>query len=374
MKKSYYISAAVFVIAVLLCAVPGVINIAGHWRDIIADRDTRSAISSAIESDKVREAAVTINGGFAAAVFQPWVKDSEPRYNVLKLDNGYLTFDSALIGEDEEKTVALASGIADYLADSEVPVVYTMIPEKLLAPVDFYPYGLVNYYKVRESTRLAHLESSGLEVIDLCRALADSEQDWYSAFFKTDHHWLPQTGLWAAGVIAEEISGRLGFEYDETQFNADSYTYETLENWFLGSQGKRVGVLFAGADDFTVIHPDFETDMESYTHWSYGWEYRGGTLEDCLYWYSKISEKDYFNTNPYALYSGSDPGIQIIRNLNAQNEIKLLVIRQSFACVVTPFLSLAVRELRAVDLRYANIDITEYIEEYQPDLVLFLMT
>jgi hypothetical protein len=104
------------------------------------------------------------------------------------------------------------------------------------------------------------------------------------------------------------------------------------------------------------------------------WEYRSGTLEEAMYWNEYIENRDYFNKEPYGMYSRGDNPIQIIHNNNAPNNKRILVVKHSFADVTMPFLALACEEINVVDLRHAGrpLNLYEYIGEYNPDLVMFL--
>ncbi|MDR1642664.1 MAG: hypothetical protein LBT59_23490 [Clostridiales bacterium] len=84
--------------------------------------------------------------------------------------------------------------------------------------------------------------------------------------------------------LTEKLSVDYGFEYDRALLDPANYTYEVFSDWFLGSQGKRVGPLFTGVDNFTIIHPSFETSLVSDTLYVSGeWEHKSGTLEEALY-------------------------------------------------------------------------------------------
>ena len=63
-----------------------------------------------------------------------------------------------------------------------------------------------------------------------------------------------------------------------------------------------------------------------------------------------------------------------IQNRNVKNGTKVLVIKDSFAMPIAGFLSLNVSELRMLDIRKENRpqSIKKYVEEYQPDVVLFV--
>ena len=63
-------------------------------------------------------------------------------------------------------------------------------------------------------------------------------------------------------------------------------------------------------------------------------------------------------------------------NMNPSGK-KILMIRDSFACVVAPFLALQSSELHVCDLRNLElpgerINVKDYIEQMKPDYVLVL--
>lgn len=62
---------------------------------------------------------------------------------------------------------------------------------------------------------------------------------------------------------------RYGFSFDPALTDESRYEKTVYERFFLGSQGKRVGTLYGGVDDFTVYTPKFDTDL-TYTCPFYG--------------------------------------------------------------------------------------------------------
>ena len=93
---------------------------------------------------------------------------------------------------------------------------------------------------------------------------------------------------------------------------------------------------------------------------------------------NNVNRKEYYRLNPYAAYSGGDFRLQIMKNNLNPSGKKILIIRDSFACAVAPFLSLHSSELHIVDIRNREgyvgnkIDVYEYIEEIKPDYVIVL--
>lgn len=196
-------------------------------------------------------------------------------------------------------------------------------------------------------------------------------------FFKTDHHWTPKAGFLVHSGICEKLQELYGFEYNAQYTDLGNYIIETYENWFLGGYGKKCGAYFAGnrVDDFDLITPKFETNFTEEIPTINST--RSGSFEDTML-HKRHLAKGYYEYNAYAAYSGGDFRLQKITNNNLEDGKKIVVIRNSFACVVTPFLALHAKELHVIDLRSGSypvgeiIDIEAYIREIQPDYVIYL--
>jgi hypothetical protein len=140
-----------------------------------------------------------------------------------------------------------------------------------------------------------------------------------------------------------------------------------------------VGTYFTeeGADDFELITPKFETDLIEEQPFKNS--IRTGSFEETVLYMDNL-EKDYYGKNSYVTYSGGDYRLQIIKNNKNLEGKKILLIRDSFGCVVSPFLSLQTSELHVCDVRNfesfvgEKVNMEEYIQQIQPDYVLVLYT
>ncbi|MDR1640142.1 MAG: hypothetical protein LBT59_10640 [Clostridiales bacterium] len=314
---------------------------------------------------------ITLNGGFQSAIGNRLALDSVLGEDVIKLPNGYLARLQNPKPGVYESNLKQIGELNSFLIEKQIPLIYTHAPYK----VEYSDIPLPNKYKIAIEDLNKGLVQAGVKVVDVKSEMDRDGRDFFSYYFKTDHHWTGESGLWYAGMITEKLSADYGFKYDRALLDPANYTYEVLSDWFLGSQGKRVGPLFTGVDDFTIIHPSFETSLASDTLYDSGeWEHKSGTLEEALYWSERVKKKDYFSGTPYAMYAGGDNPIQLIRNNNAPNSMRVMLIKHSYADVAIPFLSLAFSDLCVLDLRHTGRpdNLYDYIDEYGPDLVLFL--
>ncbi|MDR1640657.1 MAG: hypothetical protein LBT59_13255 [Clostridiales bacterium] len=317
---------------------------------------------------------ITINGGFQRVVGRNATFENTLGQELIRLDNGWLV--KLQVPSDATRAIYRMRyediiKLDEQLSPKGIPLVFGMVPYKVEAadlPVE-------NMAQDNFSLLSGPLMESGVDVIDIKSEFAKSGRDLITSYFKTDHHWTPEAGLWFAGVLAEKFEKSYGFSYDKSLLDPGNYTYEILPSWFLGSQGRRIGPLFTDVDDFSIIHPNFETSVESVTLSTRNiWERKEGTFEEAFYWPKLAEKKGYFDGNVWGMYARGDNPLQFLRNNNAPNDKKIVVIKHSFACVVTPFLSLACKELCVIDLRAAGRpeNLYKYMEDYDPDLVLIL--
>ena len=215
------------------------------------------------------------------------------------------------------------------------------------------------------------LEHTGTDYVDL-RPLFENNGIYANWFFRTDHHWKPEAAFFAWRELAGVLEERYGFYTDPALTNLANWETRVLEGFFLGSQGKRVGSLYAGVDDFTIYTPRFDTDL-TYSCPSYGFT-RTGPFNQSVCFPERVAEQNWFNGNPYTYYAGGDYPMATIVNHNNQDGPRVLLLRDSFACALTPFLALSCSELITVDLRYYEGDVTELIRAEEPELVLTLYT
>ena len=240
------------------------------------------------------------------------------------------------------------------------------------APANIANYDRIYYKKIREE-----LTARDIATLDFLEAFSTQGIEGKELFFRTDHHWKPAIGLAACQAICSELRDRYGFDVQEDLICIENYDVNTYKDWFLGSYGKKAGRLFTweGAEDFDVIAPRFRTDFTETV--SGREEARTGSFSDTMIYQEKL-EKNPYHINNYAAYSGGDFHLQVIQNNLQPERAKILVIRDSFACVVTPFLALQAGELHVVDARNEEfvtgeaVNLETYIKETKPDYVLVL--
>ena len=314
---------------------------------------------------------IELYGGVQALSDRTVVEDVDPQYSVVKLTDGTITFINAepkdVTGNDRA-VVRLAQA----LEEREVPLLYVQAPQKLQENDDRLPTGVTDYGNDYADQILGVLAENNVATLDLRETLADTGRDWSSFFFRTDHHWTPEAAFTAHQTLAQVLESDYGFTIPEENTDTAAFTRTNLSDFFLGSQGKRVGSLYAGVDDIEIWKPNFDTDF-TYSIPIYDME-RTGPFEESLLFPERIEEKDFFNGNPYTLYAGGDYPMARIYNELSPDRPRIMLLRDSYACVLTPFLALDCGELITIDLRYFHDDLLTYVDWLEPDLVIVMYT
>ena len=306
---------------------------------------------------------VNLNGLFARLTGRRTLND------VVRLNNGMLGW--AMQDVDMTAMANGITGLSEYLNELNIPLLYVQIPFKEALDGQTYPVGITSYANKNADNLLFQLSAGGVESLDLRPLLAQTPEMLEQYFAKTDHHW-NNDGSFAA---FQEILGCLHELFPEgnidlTYAQADQWERHAINDWFLGSLGKRVGIFFGGTDPLIWYTPKFETEM-SCTIPKYEWFVRGDFSEAnirTLY----IEEKDYFKYNAYCVYIGGDYPLVQHRNLNAPSPLKVLMIRDSFTTPLQTYLSTAFQEVDTIDPRYFfTCSVAEYVEWTRPDVVIF---
>ena len=335
-------------------------------RDFLSTAD--AAANSALDKGHL---FIQLYGGVQALSDRTVLEDVDPQYSVVKLTDGTLTFINA---EPQDVTGHGRSVVrlSRALAGREIPLLYVQAPQKLQEDDPRLPTGVADYGNDYADQLLGVLAENDVPTLDLRKTLAAAGRDWSSFFFRTDHHWTPEAAFIAHQAIAEVLERDYGFPIPAEHTDPAAFTRTCLSDWFLGSQGKRVGPLYAGVDDMEIWEPNFATDF-TYSIPIYDTE-RTGSFSEALLFPERVEEKDFFNGNPYTLYAGGDYPMARIYNLLAPERPRIMLLRDSYACVLTPFLALDCGELITVDLRYFHNDLLTYVDWLEPDLVIVMYT
>ena len=166
-------------------------------------------------------------------------------------------------------------------------------------------------------------------------------------YYKTDHHWTTYGAYLAYCSFIESIGMK--------PINLNYYNSNEI-NGFYGSYFSKAKPFNISSD--IIKYYDFE-DLEM--------NILGEVVYNSIYDFSKINSRD-----KYSMFIRGNNALTIINNKNLKNGKKILVIKDSFANSLVPFLTQNFEEVHIIDLRSFNIKISNYMEENDFDNILVL--
>lgn len=193
----------------------------------------------------------------------------------------------------------------------------------------------------------------GITTIDALSFMTEHKDDYL--FYRTDHHWTSLGAYYAYCSAAKA----LGY----SAYSLNDFNIETASSSFRGTLYSKTldnGVAPDSIDYYHLKNGEPEITMTAYT----------GTEElvyDSLYVRDYLEVKD-----KYSSFTGSNQPIITI-NTNVKNGKKLLIIKDSYAHSLVPFLANHYEQITMVDMRYINVDLNYFIDvdEYTQALFMF---
>lgn len=310
-----------------------------------------------------REGFININGLFTRLIGK---KSNNNKVDMLK--NGML-INSNIVYTDTSNLSKSINKFGEHLSNNGVEFLYVQLPMKVDKDNSLILTGNVNFANQNSDELLAGLNDN-IKYIDARDYITSTPEDVKQYFYRTDHHWNTYGAFKMYGVILDYLASEFPDKsFDLSYADISNWNSTVYNDWFLGSLGKRVGALYAGVDDLTVLTPKFETNMSMYV--TNHKKFTLGSFEDTVINNGFLDKKDYFGENPYCVYVGGDyPLVNHINN-NATNDLKVLIIKDSFSLPLQSFLSTSVKELDVIDARYFNeCSIAEYVDVSKPDIVI----
>lgn len=292
------------------------------------------------------------------------VTDVDKSNTVYLLSSGLLTFTSPRF--DMSRCAGKLNELSGWLEQQGIGMLYVQTPPKTRQETPDLPYWLTDYHHFNTNDLLEQL--TAVKVLDLRKELQKEQIRTVDFFYKTDHHWNTDAAFWACGKTVTCLGESFGFSFDSRACHIDNYTRHSLPAGFLGSQGKRVGEIYGGIDDYEWLLPRFETDFQVTIDGAEA----SGNFETTIFLKEKVDKTKKPSTNRYYAYFGDDHGEKIIINKRVEKG-RVLLLQDSFGIPFSAFLALGVHELRVLDLRsFREQTLKEYVSDWKPDVVVLL--
>lgn len=300
-----------------------------------------------------------------------------PGTSFVKLENGTLT--SVINEQDSAQSryndITLLSIFNNALKENGTETIYVNCPYKntILSPL------LANYligdkdFDLNEYITSA-LNEFGIANIDVVSEMKADNISVQDIFYKTDHHWRSEYGIYTAQLITEYLNNTQRYNIDTSVYNLDNYNEKVYAGSLLGSTGINSTLAFTQAEDFYLYSPKSQSTY-SISIPSKNVSDKGDF--DVMINHEKLDDESYWPFNAYGAYIYANSAYVNIKNESTTDNHKILVIKDSFANAVIPYLAQSFGEIDVVDVRssqedYFDDSVLELIENNDYDSVLFI--
>lgn len=302
-------------------------------------------------------------------------KDEINNFEVVKAKDGSLNYTYFTTGPNSVTTIADRMGrLQNACTKKGSQLIYLMTPDKYIIGSTKFETGLpYNYANETADHFLGALQSRKIATVDFRTLMKKDGVYKADSFYRTDHHWKVQTAFWAytklVGVLENEYGEK--FKNDDTYENLDNYNQILYKNAYLGSMGRKEGMLYSGTEDFTFIFPKFNTDFFLYAQDSGKEITRKGTFQQSICFTSLLSQDNIYDTtsDKYFTYMDGNPGYVEINNNNNRHGIKVLFIKDSLIVPVASFFALDCSKVTMVDPRYYSGNIEDVVKKSDFDYI-----
>lgn len=239
-----------------------------------------------------------------------------------------------------------AMGYVDALNDNlDVPVYFALIPGKSELCSSLLPSNAPNDSQT-DTIDYCYANTSA-NTVDVLSALSAHADEYI--FYRTDHHWTSRGAYYAYTALMESMGMDVRGE--------ETYDVATVSEQFLGTTFSSSGFSWVAPDSIeTWVAAPEGLHITNYPS--------GSPVDGMLYDFSKLEVKD-----KYSMFLGGNSPLQQI-STGVADAPRLLIVRDSYADSLAPFLLDSFSEIDLLDLRYYKASLAQYVAENDIDMVL----
>lgn len=265
-------------------------------------------------------------------------------YNYLIMNNGsndiYLSSDNYLIEKPISANNMLlenAEQIKEFTKKEKIDTYFLLAPSKGSILDDKLPHNHLKYNDDKYFKNIEEILGDDVKFINIFDEFKNQTEQIY---YKTDHHWNMNGAYIAYNEICREMAIK--------PMNSEYYRKEVIDN-FYGTSYANSAYWFTKPDTLEMWKSDVNVSVKIFEG------------EEIIESNSMFFEKHLNTEDKYSVYlDGNHPYTEIINNDNNNGET-LLVVKDSYAHAVTPFLAEHFSKIVMVDLRYYKKPLSEVI-------------
>lgn len=247
---------------------------------------------------------------------------------------------------DESRVESNFTAVDRLAQNTNLPTRLLLAPTSAYLYADQLPKNAPSYDQQQLFDRAAQLEQA--QNVPVAQLLLEHRDQ--PIYYRTDHHWTTE-GAYLAYTAYMEAAGRA----EEIIPLEQMEPYRRQVKDFYGTLHSQSGARFYQPD--TIVYYDFpDLTME-----------QPGQQPKPIYDLSFVEEKD-----KYSLFFGGNPAQFCIRNQDPSAHGTLLVVKDSFANSLLPYLALSYQQIYVFDPRYNRDSLKQFAADCGAEEILVL--
>lgn len=236
-----------------------------------------------------------------------------------------------------------------FVAEQKQKISLMLVPNPIEILKEKLPYGVVTKSQSEYLLELKNGLDEKMQWIDMMEPMLEHKDEYI--YYRSDHHWTT-------------LGAYYGFEQfanaKKININADDWKSSLLSNSFYGTLASKSGYNSKTADEVYVYLPTQDT-------LSYVVKY----IEEQKKSSSVYQSENLYKNDQYSVFlNGNHPLIEI--DTTSKYDKRLLIIKDSYANAMIPFILPYYSKIVIVDPRYFSADIQDLIDEDEITDILFL--
>ncbi len=243
---------------------------------------------------------------------------------------------------DEEQLAKNLEAVRVFAENSPCDVYFAVVPSSSYILKDLLPEGLPSVDEGYFIGEMHEYLSGACDIINAKDTLSIHRDEYI--YYKTDHHWTSYGAYLAYRLFAEKAGFR--------PLDYESLSPRTVDG-FLGTSYSKAKNAWVEPD--TITYFDFDAELTV-----------GGETHDGLYNSEQFTKRDKYAAFLY----GNSPYTEIDSGDGEGKKESLLVIKDSYADCLVPYLTEHYRHITLVDLRYFKGNMSELRDSGFDDILI----
>ncbi len=266
--------------------------------------------------------------------------------------NGCYLADDKLLERMDEPTEQFninIQAVNDLSNSLNIPLSLALVPTATDIYKDTLPNGAPTANQQKLLSFISQNLNADIDMINISSAMHEHKNEYI--YYRTDHHWTSLGAYYGAKALLQSM----GYQIAPLEY----FNIKTVTEDFNGTLYSSSGVRSVTPDSIDIYVEQGKTKVESWRN--------GSPEQSSLYDFSYLDKKD-----KYSMFLGGNQPLAILRTGNDGG--KLLLIRDSYADSLVPFLIPYFSEIHMFDARYFKQPLSTYVNSQNIDHAVMLFS